>query len=77
MEPSAIFGDIRQIFVTILTDDVTSEIAENDWERRCVVIDDDLKGDDRFGSMRKPKFAFHLIASEDGERRLLLLLLSL
>ena len=38
---------------------------------------DDLKGDDRFGPMKKPKFAFHLIASEDGERRLLPLLLSL
>ena len=38
---------------------------------------DDLKGDDRFGLKRKPKFAFHLIASEDGERRLLPLLLSL
>ena len=38
---------------------------------------DDLKGDDRFGPKRKPKFAFHFIASEDGERRLLLLLLSL
>ena len=39
--------------------------------------DDDLKGDDRFGPKRKPKFAFHFIASEDGERRLLPLLLSL
>ena len=38
---------------------------------------DDLEGDDRFGPKRKPKFAFHFIASEDGERRLLLLLLSL